>query len=125
MSGRRFFPVVRWILGVQALWLVLLAVVGLVVGGTIFAGSALLGGLIAFLPNLFFSLGLGVRDDRRTARHVARLFYGGEVLKLLMTVILFTVAFQLPDIQLLPLMMGFIGALSVFWFALWVRGSVS
>lgn len=122
--GRRFFPVVRWVLGAQLIGIAgVVAIFGLLRGSSS-AVSALMGGLVAFLPGLLFSLGLGVRDDRRTAKEVARVFFGGEALKLLLTAVLFVAAYHVPGMEILPLMAGFVSALTVFWFALLVRGSL-
>lgn len=119
---KRLFPVVRWVLLAQFAGIVVVAALFWPFGGAHAALSALAGGLVAFVPNLVNSLGLGVRDDRRTAKQVARLFFGGEVLKLLLTALLFAAVFQVPDLEILPLMAGFVSALTAFWFALLVRG---
>ena len=122
--GKRLFPVVRWVLLTQGAGILgVVAAFGLL-GGRDAAVSALMGGLVAFLPNLVFSLGLGVRDDRRTAKDVARIFFRGEALKLLLTALLFAAAYQVQGVEILPLMAGFVSALTVFWFALLVRGSL-
>lgn len=121
-QGRRLFPVVRWVLSAQFAGIMVVAALFWPLGGDRAAESALAGGLVAFVPNLVYSLGLGIRDDRRTAKQVARLFFGGEVLKLLLTALLFAAVFQVPNLAVLPLMAGFVSALTVFWFALLVRG---
>jgi len=36
--------------------------------------------------------------------------------------LLFAAVFHVPGIEVLPLMAGFVSALTVFWFALLVRG---
>ena len=121
-QGKRLFPVVRWVLSAQVAGILVSAAIVWSLGGDRAALSALAGGLVAFEPNLVYSMGLGIRDDRRTAKQVARLFFGGEVLKLLLTALLFTAVFQVPNVEILPLMAGFVSALTVFWFALLVRG---
>jgi len=121
-QGKRLFPVVRWVLSAQFVGILVVAALFWSLGGNRAALSALAGGLVAFVPNLVYSMGLGIRDDRRTAKQVARLFFGGEVLKLLLTALLFTAVFQVPNVEILPLMAGFVSALTVFWFALLVRG---
>jgi ATP synthase protein I len=45
----------------------------------------------------------------------------GESVKLLLTVGLFILIFQIPRVEILPLMAGYIAALSIFWFALLMR----
>jgi ATP synthase protein I len=123
-SGRRLFPVVRWVLVAQGLGVLVISVLFGLLSGLPAALSALAGGAVAFLPNLVNSMGLGLRDDRRTAKQVAGLFFGGEILKLLLTAALFALAFQVQGLMVLPLMVGFMGALTIFWFALLVRGSL-
>lgn len=118
VSSRRYFAAVRWILAAQLLIVICVAFVFAVLQGRWAAYSAVLGGLAAFIPNLAFAMGLGVRDDRRTARQVVRLLYGGEALKLGLTAVLFALIFQVPRIQPLPVMGGFLVVLSGFWFAL-------
>lgn len=78
---------------------------------------ALLGGLTAFLPNLYFGLNISLVSGT-DAKKIVRTFYAGESAKLILTTLLFFMIFQFPDIQLMPLMFAFVGTLSVFWFAL-------
>jgi ATP synthase protein I len=123
MTATRFFPVVQWILAGQLVAVVLAGALVALFAGASAGVSALLGGLIALLSNLYFSLKFGVRDDRRTARQVVSSFYGAEFIKLVMTAGLFVAVYQFPAIRGLPLLGGYIVALTVFWFALLVRGS--
>jgi ATP synthase protein I len=78
---------------------------------------ALLGGLAAFLPNVYFALRIRWTVGEEP-RKIVRSFYSGESGKLLLTVALFGLIFQLPNIQFLPLMASYIAVLSIFWFAL-------
>jgi len=55
------------------------------------------------------------------ARKIVRSFYAGESGKLLLTAALFFMIFQLPHIEILPLLSVYVAALSVFWFALLMR----
>jgi ATP synthase protein I len=82
--------------------------------------SAAIGGFSAFVPNLYFALRVAGSAEQ-DARKVLRSFYVGESVKLLLTVALFMLIFQIPNIEILPLMAGYISALSVFWFALLLR----
>jgi ATP synthase protein I len=123
MAAKRFFPVVRWVLSAQVFGAASLAALVWMLSGRVNAVWTVLGGLIAILPNVYFSYRFGVRDDRRTARQVAKDLYGGEVAKVLMTAGLFALVLQLPGLNFLPVMGGFVFALTVFWFALLMRGS--
>ena len=107
------------ILGCQVLIIAVVSL-GFVVGGWQKAISSAIGGLAAFIPNLYFALRVAgsVEQD---ARKILRSFYVGESVKLLLTVALFMLIFQIPSIEILPLMAGYVAALSVFWFALIMR----
>lgn len=122
MAAKRFFYVVRWVLVTQLLAALIAGLLGWSVAGRLSGMSALLGGGVALLPNLIFAWQVGVRDDRRTARQVVSSLYGGEVTKLLLTVVLFVVVYHVPGVRMLPLFGGYILVLTVFWFALLVRG---
>ncbi|MEQ1543605.1 ATP synthase subunit I [Methyloglobulus sp.] len=104
------------ILGYQVLIITVVSL-GFGVGGWQKAFSATIGGFAAFIPNLYFALRVAGSAEQ-DARKVLRSFYVGESVKLLLTVALFMLIFQIPNIEILPLMAGYIAALSVFWFAL-------
>jgi ATP synthase protein I len=112
----RGLSTVAKILGYQVM---IIAVVSLAfgVGGWHKAFSSALGGLAAFIPNLYFALRVAGSAEQ-DARKVLRSFYVGESVKLLLTVALFMLIFQIPNVEILPLMAGYVAALSVFWFAL-------
>ncbi|MEI6354629.1 MAG: ATP synthase subunit I [Methylococcus sp.] len=120
-ASKRLFPVVRWVLMAQFCASVLMAGLVWAFWSSVAAGSVLAGGVIAWMPNLVFSLRFGFRDDRQTAKQVARRLYQGECLKLLLTAGLFAGVFSLPGVEALPLMGGYVWVLTIFWFALLVR----
>lgn len=119
----RFFPVVRWILVTQILAVTIITLFVLALWGWPDARSALFGGLTAFLPNLYFAVKFGVSEASRTAKEIVGIFYRGETIKLITTAVLFFLIFQLPEIRFLPLFASFGLVLTVFWFALLVRGT--
>ena len=82
--------------------------------------SSALGGVAAFVPNLYFALRM-VKASGQPARKIVNSFYVGESGKLLLTVALFILIFKVPNVEILPLFVGYITALSVFWFALIMR----
>ena len=82
--------------------------------------SSFLGGVAAFLPNLYFALRMA-RVTEQDAQKIVRSFYAGESGKLILTAMLFIMIFQIPTIELLPLLAAYVAALSVFWFALIFR----
>lgn len=119
MAGRKYSTVSK-ILGYQIL------ITLIITAGFAFAGgwqqglSSALGGIAAFVPNLYFALRI-VRSSGMPARKIVNSFYAGESGKLLLTAALFIMIFKVPNIEILPLLAGYIAALSVFWFALLMR----
>lgn len=107
------------ILSYQVL-IIMVVSLGFVVGGWQKSLSSALGGLAALIPNLYFALRVAGSAEQ-DAKKILRSFYVGESVKLLLTVALFMLIFQIPNIEILPLMAGYIAALSVFWFALLLR----
>ena len=98
----------------------------IITAGFAFAGgwqqglSSALGGMAAFIPNLYLALRI-VKSSGKPARNIVNSFYAGESGKLLLTAALFIMIFKVPNIEILPLLVGYIAALSVFWFALLMR----
>lgn len=82
--------------------------------------SSVLGGVAAFIPNLYFALRINSISGLKP-RKIVNSFYAGESGKLLLTAALFIMIFKVPNIEILPLLAGYIAALSVFWFALLMR----
>lgn len=93
---------------------------GFALTGRGYALSAALGGAAAFIPNLYFALRV-YQSANQEARKIVKSFYVGESGKLLLTAALFFMIFQLPHIEILPLLSVYVAALSVFWFALLMR----
>lgn len=108
------------IISYQILMIVLMTAGFALAGGRLYALSAALGGAAAFIPNLYFALRV-YRSAGQEARKIVRSFYAGESGKLLLTAALFFMIFQLPNIEILPLLAVYVAALSVFWFALLMR----
>lgn len=118
MRGGRLFLTVRRVLQFQALTMVVVSALALLAGGAAEARSALLGGLVGFLPNAYFAAKFGRSDPGKSAKEVVRTFYLGESIKLIITALLFILVFQLPGIVFMPLFIGFLSVIMVFWFAL-------
>jgi len=111
------FTTVRKILILQASIAVLVSMVFLLLTSEIKALSSIIGGMIAFLPNLYFAYRLSLVKES-SAKKIVQSFYSGESRKVIMTCVLFALAFQVPNVQFFPLMACFVAALSVFWLAL-------
>ena len=82
--------------------------------------SPLLGGFVAFVPNVYLAIRMA-RTAGQPAQKIVRSFYAGESGKLILTAMLFYMIFQVPDIKLLPLLITYMATLSIFWFALLMR----
>lgn len=108
------------ILGYQ-LAITIVISIGFFVGGGQKALFSALGGLAAFIPNMFFALRISSKVGMQNTRKILNSFYVGESMKLLLTAAIFIMIFQIPKIELLPLLTGYVAALSVFWFALLMR----
>lgn len=108
------------ILGYQLLVISIITVGFVIAGGWQDALSPALGGVAAFVPNLYFALRI-YKSAGQNARKIINSFYVGESVKLLLTVTLFVLIFQIPGIKILPLLAGYVAVLSVFWFALLMR----
>jgi ATP synthase protein I len=107
-------------LNYQILIILIVTIAYAVAGGWQKALSPALGGMTAFIPNLYFALRIH-KATGQDAKKIVRSFYAGESGKLLLTAALFIVVFQIPNVEIIPLLTGFIAALSVFWFALLMR----
>jgi ATP synthase protein I len=119
MTARKNSTVVR-ILSYQIL-IILIVTAGFAIRGGGQQGlSAALGGIAAFVPNLYFALRIH-RSAGQEPRKIVNSFYAGESGKLLLTAALFVMIFQVSNIHILPLLVSYIAALSVFWFALLMR----
>lgn len=94
----------------------LIALIALVVNGAMASLSALLGGLICVVPNVYFVRQLFKYKGARAAKQIVNGFYKGEALKLLLTIALFVLVFKLIRINPLFFFMAFIAAQMVFWF---------
>lgn len=119
MTARKYSTVVK-ILSYQILIILIVTAGFAVTGGGQQALSAILGGMAAFVPNLYFALRIR-RSAGQEPRKIVNAFYAGESGKLLLTAALFIMIFQVSNIHILPLLAGYIVALSVFWFALLMR----
>lgn len=108
------------ILSYQILIIIIITAGFAIFGGWQKAISPALGGVAAFIPNLYFALRVR-RTAGREPKKIVRSFYAGESGKLLLTAALFIMIFQIPNIEILPLLAGYVPALSAFWFALIMR----
>lgn len=86
--------------------------------GTVSGYSGLCGGLIAWLPNLYFAHKAFRFSGARAAQSIVRSFYAGEAGKLILTAVLFALAFVVvKPLEALALFGVFVLTQSVGWFA--------
>ncbi len=108
---------VSQILKLQGVVLILVTAISMVYQDRAIVISSFLGGITAFLPNLYFAYRMSL-VKKQSAKVIVRSFYAGETRKILLTAALFALAFQYPAIHFLPMLICFVAVLSVFWFAL-------
>lgn len=77
--------------------------------------SALLGGLAAALPSLYFARRVLAPAPGRPAGDILQAFYWGEVGKLGLTILIFAAAFGGLNAAFAPLFITFIVTLAVYW----------
>lgn len=111
---------VKKVLLYQILLILLVTVSYSLVRGFGEARSALIGGCAAFVPNLYFAYKTRMAIGQ-PAKKILNAFYAAESGKLILTGALFLIIFQIPRLEILPIIIGYMVALSVFWFALLMR----
>ncbi|MDD4913823.1 MAG: ATP synthase subunit I [Methylococcales bacterium] len=117
MAVENRFSTVWKILYAQILMTVVVTSGFLWMGGWKSALSPLLGSGIALVPNLFFAYKIYLARNEQ-AQTMVNAFYTGEAIKLVLTVTLFAIVFQLSSVDFATMLIGYIAVLSVFWFAL-------
>ncbi|MEL7292415.1 MAG: F0F1 ATP synthase subunit I [Pseudomonadota bacterium] len=75
--------------------------------------SALIGGGIFVIANAVFALFAFMFSGARAAKRITASFYTGEALKILITVVLFTVAYMYMQVELVPLKLTYLLALGI------------
>ena len=79
--------------------------------------SALIGGGIFVLSNTAFAICAFLFSGARSSQRVVASFFGGEVLKIFLTVILFSFVFLYIEVELVPLTLTYLLALGINFFA--------
>ncbi len=87
----------------------LIAVISLLISGSITAYSVFLGGLISALPNSYFAMQAFRYQGARAADKVVKSFLRGELGKMGLTLVLFALCFSLVgSVNEIALILGFI-----------------
>lgn len=115
-------PFHRWavfpVLLAQLVTLLLAALVLWQWHGVVSGYSGLCGGLIAWLPNVYFAFKAFRFSGARAAQAIVRSFYAGEAGKLILTAVLFALAFVgVKPLAPLALFGAFLLIQGVNWFA--------
>jgi len=79
--------------------------------------SALLGGLVAFIPTVLFAKKMFQYHGARAARQIVKSFYIGEFLKITLSVVLFTLVFKLYEVTPLTFFLTYIAVVMTYWLA--------
>ncbi len=107
----------RQLLMIQALIAIACAGGAFGLSGGRAAWSALLGGAVCIIPNGIFAF-LALRHaGARAARDIARAFYLGEALKLILTGVLFAIVLVVVPVSAPAVLISFIVCLQAQWFA--------
>jgi ATP synthase protein I len=109
----------QW-LAVQGIAVIIISLILALLVGTNSARSALLGGIVCVVPSLVFASRLFRHFGARSAQHIVKAFYKGEIIKLALTSILFILVLVYIPLNILAFLCGFLGAQWAFWLAPWL-----
>ena len=104
------------LVGVQAVIVLIIAGCWLI-GGVREALSALLGGAACVLPGFYFARRFFASSGSTEARVILMAFYGGEIIKLALSIGLVALIVLFIPISILPFIVGFVMAQFAFWLA--------
>ena len=76
--------------------------------------SALLGGLLVWIPNIFLAIFIFTRIFYRDPKKIVSAFYMGEMLKIVLICILFVLMLHWYEIALAPFLIGMAGTYLVY-----------
>lgn len=110
--------VTRKIIAIQLLLTLLIAALSLLFSDLRAAWSALVGGGVSTVVTLYFARQVFSARIGAPAARIARAFYIGEVVKLLLTILLLSAALLWLHVSPLPLLLAYMAALMAYWLAL-------
>lgn len=108
--------------GIVRLWIVQISVVVVITAfcATFFsynaAISAGLGGLVCIIPNVYFAVKLFQYEGARSAQKIVKAFYKGEAVKIILSIILFTLVFVFCKVTPLAFFTTYIAVQMTHWF---------
>ena len=80
--------------------------------------SVFVGGMVGVIPNSYFALKAFSVAGARQAQQVVKSFYLGEAIKLILTILLFILAFKFLSVNPKALFLGYALTLVVNWLAI-------
>lgn len=111
--------VVAKVLIMQLLLSLLCALVAWILFGTVAGYSAVLGGLVCVIPNMFLGLRMMAVREASDPRQLLNAAYIGEAGKFVLSVVLFVLAYKfVPALNPAALLSGFIVAQGGVWAAI-------
>lgn len=102
---------------VQSVVMLVMATVVMLFADARAAKSLILGGLVSMLPTAYFAWRMFSIRGSSAAQNIVGRFYKGEVIKILLTVGLFSLVFKYLSVTPLFFFTGFVVAQLCFWFA--------
>ena len=101
----------------QAIITLLFAIIAMLGSGATAAMSALLGGLVCIVPNMYLARKLFQHKGARAAKQIVNGFYKGEAIKIMLSIALFALVFSFINIVPLVFFAAYMVVQLVFWFA--------
>lgn len=117
MKNRQGFQSCLRLIGWQLAISILCGLGLLLISGPTAAYSALLGGAVSILPNVYFAKKLFRYQGAHAAKQIVRNFYKGEAGKLLLSAVLFAIVFTSFNIVPLVFFIVYMVTQMMFWFA--------
>ncbi len=117
-SRSRAARTLRTVLWLQVMIMLLAAGGAAVLAGPKAGWSALVGAGIGTVVTLYFASKVFAARPGASADKVARAFFVGEVVKWVLTVVLFAVAIVALDAAFLPMIIAYMASLAAYWLAL-------
>lgn len=102
---------------IQLIIVLLIALILSIFSGYKNAISALLAGVTALLPSLFFARSLFRHSGAHSARAIVKSFYVGEALKIVTSIFLFTAVFIFFRVNPLVFFVTYIVVVLTHWFS--------
>ncbi len=114
LPERRKSPAVA-LVGAQALIAAVAAAIAWIGWGQRAALAAMFGGVVVIAPTLYFAVKVHARTGTATAAQVLGAFYRAEVVKLVLSALLFWIGAVLFGPEFAPLMLTAIACLAMNW----------